>query len=68
MNNTGQKDQIDWYTVPTSMFPNGESDVADAIVNERAWAAVVSAYIFFLFGARSPLTVSTQSTQAPLRD
>ncbi|EKM53634.1 uncharacterized protein PHACADRAFT_260093 [Phanerochaete carnosa HHB-10118-sp] len=40
MNNTGQKDQIDWYTVPASMFPNGESDVAEAIVNERAWAAV----------------------------
>lgn len=43
MNNTGQKDQMDWYTVPTSMFPNGESDVADAIVNEKAWAAVTSA-------------------------
>ncbi|GJE94695.1 SNG1 family protein [Phanerochaete sordida] len=40
MNNTGSKEQIDWYTVPASMFPNGEADVADAIVNERAWAAV----------------------------
>lgn len=44
MNNTGQKDQMDWYTVPASMFPNGESDVSDAIVNEKAWAAVTSVY------------------------
>ena len=43
MNNTGNKDQIDWYTVPASLFPNGMSDVADAIVNEKAWAAVASA-------------------------
>lgn len=40
LNNTGRKDQIDWYTVPASMFTNGESDVADAIINEKAWAAV----------------------------
>lgn len=43
MNNTGLPSQIDWYTVPASMFPNGEADVADAIVNEKAWAAVASA-------------------------
>ncbi|KIP08990.1 hypothetical protein PHLGIDRAFT_87282 [Phlebiopsis gigantea 11061_1 CR5-6] len=40
LNNTGQKTQIDWYTVPASMFPNGEADITDAIVNEKAWAAV----------------------------
>lgn len=42
LNNTGQKTQIDWYTVPASMFPNGEADITDAIVNEKAWAAVAS--------------------------
>ena len=41
---TGPKEQLSWYTVPASHFPNGESDIAPAIVDERAWVAVVSAY------------------------
>lgn len=48
LNNTGQKEQISWYVVPPSEFPNGESDIADAIVNERAWAAITSVYLLLL--------------------
>ncbi|GJE88508.1 SNG1 family protein [Phanerochaete sordida] len=40
LNNTGTKEQISWYTVPASMFPNGESDVAKAVLNHDCWAAV----------------------------
>ena len=48
MNNTGQKQQVSWYTVPASMFPNGESDIPDAIVDERAWAAIASTCYYHL--------------------
>ena len=44
LNVTGPKEQISWYSVPTSQFPNGESDIPDEIINERAWVAIVSEY------------------------
>lgn len=41
LNATGPQEQLSWYTVPTSNFPNGPSDIVDAVLNERCWAAVV---------------------------
>lgn len=40
LNNTRANKQINWYTVPVSMFQNGESDVANAVLNHDYWAAV----------------------------
>lgn len=40
LNSTGFKEQVNWYTVSASMFPNGESDLAKAIVNHDCWAIV----------------------------
>lgn len=39
---TGPQEQISWYTVPASNFPNGESDIATAVVDEKCWVAIVS--------------------------
>lgn len=52
LNNTGQKSQIDWYTVPSSDFPNGESDLEKAIVDERYWAVIASEPPGILFSKR----------------
>jgi hypothetical protein len=44
MNATGPQDQINWYTMPASAFPNGQADMPEKIVDERAWAIVASAF------------------------
>lgn len=31
-----------WEARPASDFPNGPSDVAAAVIDERAWAAITS--------------------------
>ncbi|KZT43644.1 hypothetical protein SISSUDRAFT_978122 [Sistotremastrum suecicum HHB10207 ss-3] len=36
----GKPAQLTWVTVPASNFPGGESDVIDAVVQEKCWAAV----------------------------
>ncbi|KAI0821447.1 hypothetical protein BC629DRAFT_1587717 [Irpex lacteus] len=40
MNATGAKEQITWRVIPSSQFPNGESDVAHAVLAEKCWIAV----------------------------
>ena len=42
LNATGPQEQLSYYTVPASSFPNGESDVVNAVLNEECWLAVVS--------------------------
>ena len=42
LNITGPKDQITWSRIDASNFPNGPSDLTEAIVNERCWVAVSS--------------------------
>lgn len=45
--------RIDWSVVPSSQFPGGESQVADQVLDEKIWAAVVGAFpvcrLFFVF-------------------
>ncbi|KAF7798861.1 hypothetical protein EIP86_010088 [Pleurotus ostreatoroseus] len=41
LNATGPQEQLSYYTVPASSFPNGESDVVNAVLNEECWLAVV---------------------------
>lgn len=38
---TGQNTQISWRVVDTARFPNGPSDVASSVVDEKCWVAVV---------------------------
>ena len=45
MNNTGQQEQLTWSVVPASSFPNGEADVAKAVVDNHAWAIVTSMHL-----------------------
>lgn len=40
-NMTGPKDAITWSVMPGSNFHNGPADVAQAVVNERCWVAIV---------------------------
>ncbi|KAI5123660.1 hypothetical protein M0805_001690 [Coniferiporia weirii] len=39
-NNTGQLQQMTWRVVDASQFVNGAEDVANAVVQEKTWAAV----------------------------
>ncbi len=42
LNATGSQEQVSWAVVSPDNFPNGESGVIDAVLNERCWVAVVS--------------------------
>lgn len=46
MNATGAKEQINWRVIPSSQFPNGEADVAHAVLAEKCWIAVSSEFTF----------------------
>jgi hypothetical protein len=41
LNTTGPKTNLDWRVVEPRNFPNGQADMENQIVDERAWAAVV---------------------------
>lgn len=41
MNATGPQDRISWSIIPASSFNNGPLDVAQAVVNEKCWVAIV---------------------------
>ncbi|KAF7967864.1 hypothetical protein HWV62_32882 [Athelia sp. TMB] len=34
------KDQLTWAVQPSSMYPNGPADLADAVVQERCWVGI----------------------------
>ncbi|KAI0343451.1 hypothetical protein BDW22DRAFT_1355893 [Trametopsis cervina] len=40
LNNTGAQEQITWRVIPATQFPNGEADVAQAVLDEKCWIAV----------------------------
>lgn len=48
MNTTtsGSKNVLGWQQLDPSQFPT-DDDVAQGVLDERAWLAVVSEYIFF---------------------
>ena len=40
-NTTGPKDSLSWSVMSASMFRNGPSDVAQAVIDENCWVAIV---------------------------
>ncbi|TFY61383.1 hypothetical protein EVG20_g7085 [Dentipellis fragilis] len=40
MNSTGQPTQMSWSVVSPSLYPNGQNDLVDAVVDEKAWVIV----------------------------
>ncbi|PSR77366.1 hypothetical protein PHLCEN_2v7931 [Hermanssonia centrifuga] len=73
LNATGSQEQVSWAVVSPNNFPNGESGVIDAVLNERCWVAVMqqpmaqAMAVFALEQARrlSPSNTSTLLGSAP---
>lgn len=64
MNATGAKEQITWRVIPSSQFPNGEADVAHAVLAEKCWIAVSSEFTFgFIFMSPENIKVLTTIMQ-----
>ena len=45
--------KITWTTRSASDFPNGDIDVANSVVNEKIWVAVVSTSLIPILAADS---------------
>ena len=40
----GAQGRISWTVVPATNFPNGVSDLANAVLEEECWVAIASAF------------------------